>query len=164
MPLDGISEDPIRRLDGGHVMRSSRDDSVLSVENRPGLFNPEPTATAPRCDSIAVGSGLNNQQLRRWFTIAVLLCLALPALSATAASSDARFLEGLRQRRLFALAESYCIERLNNSKVDDRALTVSEARPRESSFGGGGKPNDRSGNRGSFSRNSSSRDGGRRRY
>jgi RNA recognition motif-containing protein len=59
-----------------------------------------------------------------------------------------------------AKAAQEAIERLNNSTVNDRALTVNEARPREtSSFGGGGRSNDRGGNRGS-----SSRDSGRRRY
>jgi RNA recognition motif-containing protein len=57
-------------------------------------------------------------------------------------------------------AAQQAIERLNNSTVNERALTVNEARPREtSSFGGGGRSNDRSGNRGR-----SSRDSGRRRY
>ena len=59
-------------------------------------------------------------------------------------------------------AAQEAIERLNNSTVNERALTVSEARPRESSFGGGGRSSDRSGNRGDFSRSSSSRDSGRR--
>ena len=56
------------------------------------------------------------------------------------------------------------IERLNSSTVNERVLTVNEARPRESSFGGGGRSGDRSENRGGFSRRSSSRDSGRRRY
>jgi len=59
-------------------------------------------------------------------------------------------------------AAQEAIERLNNSTVNERALTVNEARPRESSFGGGARSNDRSGNRGGFSRSSSSRDDGRR--
>jgi RNA recognition motif-containing protein len=62
-------------------------------------------------------------------------------------------------------AAQAAIERLNNSTVNERALTVNEARPRESSsFGGGGRSGDRGGNRGNFSRGSSSRDSGRRRY
>ena len=62
-------------------------------------------------------------------------------------------------------AAQEAIERLNNSTLNERALTVNEARPRESSsFGGGGRSNDRSGNRGGFSRSGSSRDSGRRRY
>ncbi len=64
-------------------------------------------------------------------------------------------------------AAQQAIERLNNSTLNDRALTVNEARPRESSsFGGGGRSGgDRGGNRGGFSRSGgSSRDSGRRRY
>lgn len=62
-------------------------------------------------------------------------------------------------------AAQEAIERLNNSTVNERALTVNEARPRgTSSFGGGGRSSDRSGNRGGFSRSGSSRDRGRRRY
>jgi RNA recognition motif-containing protein len=56
------------------------------------------------------------------------------------------------------------IEQLNNSRVNERALTVNEARPRESSPFGGGRSGDRGGNRGGFSRGNSSRDSGRRRY
>jgi RNA recognition motif-containing protein len=60
-------------------------------------------------------------------------------------------------------AAQEAIERLNNSTINERALTVNEARPRESSsFGGGGRSGDRGGNRvpeWRFSRNS-----GRRRY
>ena len=57
-------------------------------------------------------------------------------------------------------AAQEAIERLNNSMVNERALTVNEARPREtSSFGGGGRSSDRSGNQ-----SGSSRDSGRRRY
>ncbi len=61
-------------------------------------------------------------------------------------------------------AAQKAIERLNNSMVNERALTVSEARLRQSSFGGGGKSSDRSGKRGNFSRSSSYRDGGCRLY
>ena len=62
-------------------------------------------------------------------------------------------------------AAQEAIERLNNSTVNERALTVNAARPREtSSFGGGGRSSDRRGNRGGFSRSGSSRDSGRRRY
>lgn len=64
-------------------------------------------------------------------------------------------------------AAQQAIERLNNSTLNDRALTVNEARPRESSsFGGGGRSGgDRGGNRGGFSRSGGpSRDSGRRRY
>lgn len=55
-------------------------------------------------------------------------------------------------------AAQQAIEQLNNSRVNERALTVNEARPRETSSVGGG------GNRGGFSRGNSSRDSGRRRY
>lgn len=65
-------------------------------------------------------------------------------------------------------AAQAAIEKLNNSTVNDRALTVNEARPRESSSfgggGGGGRSGDRGGSRGGSSRGGSSRDGGRRRY
>ena len=56
------------------------------------------------------------------------------------------------------------IEQLNNTMVGERALTVNEARPREtSSSGGGGRSS--GGNRGGFNRGGgSSRDSGRRRY
>ena len=51
------------------------------------------------------------------------------------------------------------IERLNNTQLGQRNLTVNEARPRrESDFGGGDRRNDRGGNRGG----GSSRSGGRR--
>jgi|SRR5688572_24884847 len=58
-------------------------------------------------------------------------------------------------------AAQKAIEQLNNTMVNDRALTVNEARPRETSSGGGGR--DSGGNRGG-SRGGSSRDSGRRRY
>jgi RNA recognition motif-containing protein len=45
-------------------------------------------------------------------------------------------------------AAQTAIERLNNAMVNERALTVNEARPRETSSFGGGRSNDRSGNRG----------------
>ena len=61
-----------------------------------------------------------------------------------------------------AEAAQKAIEQLNNTMVNDRALTVNEARPRETSSGGGGR--DSGGNRGGFSRGGSSRDSGRRRY
>lgn len=58
------------------------------------------------------------------------------------------------------------IERFNNYSMNNRNLTVNEAKPRESSFGGGGgggggRGNDRGGNRGG---GGSSRGGGNRRY
>ena len=52
-------------------------------------------------------------------------------------------------------AAQEAIERLNNHEINQRAITVSEARPpREKSFGGGGGAR----------RGGSSRDSGRRRY
>ena len=65
-----------------------------------------------------------------------------------------------------AEAAQKAIEQLNNTMVNDRALTVNEARPREtSSSGGGGRDSGGGGNRGGFSRGGgSSRDSGRRRY
>ncbi len=61
-------------------------------------------------------------------------------------------------------AAQKAIERLNNSTVNQRALTVSEARPRETSFGGDRKPGVRSGKRETVSDGRSFRDGGRRLY
>ncbi len=61
-------------------------------------------------------------------------------------------------------AAQKAIKRFNNSTVNKRALTVSEARQSEASFRSGGKSSDRSGNRGDFSRSSSYRDGGCRLY
>ena len=70
-------------------------------------------------------------------------------------------------------AAQQAIEQLNNQTVNDRAITVSEARPpRESSFGGGGggsRGGSRGGGGGGFSRGGGggggSRGGGdRRRY
>ena len=54
-------------------------------------------------------------------------------------------------------AAQKAIEQLNNAMVNDRALTVNEARPREEGSGGGGRSGDRRGNRGSFSRSGSDR-------
>lgn len=56
------------------------------------------------------------------------------------------------------------IEKLNNSKVNQRALTVNEARPRQAPSFGGGRSNDRGGNRKDFSQSRSFRDGGSRLY
>jgi RNA recognition motif-containing protein len=64
-----------------------------------------------------------------------------------------------------AEAAQKAIEQLNNTMVNDRALTVNEARPRETSSFGGGGGRDSGGNRGGFNRGGgSSRDSGRRRY
>ncbi len=62
-------------------------------------------------------------------SVAVPVVGALSACAATAADShDERFLEGLRGRGLFELAESYCIDRLADSQLDPqrRATLVSE--------------------------------------
>jgi RNA recognition motif-containing protein len=56
-----------------------------------------------------------------------------------------------------AEAAQQAIEQLNHSRVNERALTVNEARPRETSSFGGGRSSDRSGNRGGFSRNTGRR-------
>lgn len=57
-------------------------------------------------------------------------------------------------------AAQAAIERLNNSTVNQRALTVNEARPREASMSGGGRSN----NRADGSRNDFFRGNSRRRY
>ena len=57
-------------------------------------------------------------------------------------------------------AAQEAIERLNNQEINQRNITVSEARPpKERSFGGGGRRSDPSGGRGR-----SSRGGARHRY
>jgi len=58
-------------------------------------------------------------KFRRWSAVwlAVLALLPLPA--AVAESDDARFADGLRQRRLFQLAEAFCRERLADAKLAD---------------------------------------------
>ena len=61
-----------------------------------------------------------------------------------------------------AEAAQKAIERYHQATLNERTLTVNEARPRETSSGGGGR--DSGGNRGGFSRGGSSRDSGRRRY
>jgi RNA recognition motif-containing protein len=61
-------------------------------------------------------------------------------------------------------AAQKAIEQLNNATINERVLTVNEARPRETSFAGGGRSGDRNDNRGGFSGRGSSRDSGRRRY
>jgi hypothetical protein len=48
---------------------------------------------------------------------AVLVLLASVAVAAD--SQEERFLEGLRQRRLFTLAETYCLDRLSDSSLPD---------------------------------------------
>ncbi|HTN74946.1 MAG TPA: hypothetical protein VL096_06855 [Pirellulaceae bacterium] len=57
------------------------------------------------------------------------LCLSLCCGVTHAADDDERFLAGLRQRRLFTLAEAYCDDRLATAKLDDaeRAMLVMEA-------------------------------------
>jgi len=71
----------------------------------------------------------------RCLAVAVVM-LAVPGTSwAEDRSSDQRFLEGLRERRLFALAESYCAGRLDDPQLADarraelvieRSLTLAE--------------------------------------
>ena len=48
--------------------------------------------------------------------------LAVPAI-ATSAADDVRFLEGLRQRRLYGLAEAYCQSRLAGAQLSENAVT-----------------------------------------
>lgn len=73
--------------------------------------------------------------MSRCLAVAVVM-LAVPGTSwAEDRSSDQRFLEGLRERRLFALAESYCAGRLDDPQLADarraelvieRSLTLAE--------------------------------------
>ena len=57
-------------------------------------------------------------------------------------------------------AAQQAIERFNNSTIDQRKLTVNEARPREASVSGGGRSSDRAGG----SQNDFFRGNSRRRY
>ena len=62
-----------------------------------------------------------------WRAVVASLCLSLVTLCVAAEDSDQRFLAGLRQRRLFALAESYCRRRLADqelSEIERSDLTV----------------------------------------
>jgi RNA recognition motif-containing protein len=56
-----------------------------------------------------------------------------------------------------AEAAQKAIERYHQATLNERTLTVNEARPREAAPGGGGRSGDRRGNRGSFSRSGSDR-------
>lgn len=49
--------------------------------------------------------------------LAVLLALALGVSDPDAERNDVRFLQGLRERQLFELAEAYCLERLQDQKL-----------------------------------------------
>ena len=49
------------------------------------------------------------------------------------------------------------IEQYHQATLNERTLTVNEARPREEASGGGGRSGDRRGNRGNFSRSGSDR-------
>jgi cold-inducible RNA-binding protein len=61
-------------------------------------------------------------------------------------------------------AAQEAIDQLNNHEINQRSITVSEARPpRENSFGGGSRQSGRSGG-GGGGHNRTSRDSGRRRY
>ncbi|MBN1589383.1 MAG: hypothetical protein JW888_07705, partial [Pirellulales bacterium] len=68
------------------------------------------------------------------WTIALMsavIALAAPAARGTEVSTDATFLDGLRRRELFELAETYCRQRLANPSLSsrDRAeLTIQAAR------------------------------------
>src|SRR5262245_21953661 len=61
-----------------------------------------------------------GRQFTTWCTIACLIGLAIlqPCFSD---SPDARFVDGLRQRRLFELAEAYCNDRLARTTPTDAA-------------------------------------------
>ena len=59
--------------------------------------------------------------MSRCLAVTVVMLAVLGTTRAEARSSDQRFLEGLRERRLFALAESYCTGRLEEpDRADDR--------------------------------------------
>jgi hypothetical protein len=68
-------------------------------------------------------AGGNPGRARDAFRRTSLACLALSALlwlpAAGAESEDARFADGLRQRRLFSLAESFCRDRLADDRLGD---------------------------------------------
>src|SRR3569833_4660050 len=60
--------------------------------------------------------------LSRWergYGLALLICVLLSSL-ASASSTDERFLDGLRQRQLFTLAEKYCEAWLSESALAPR--------------------------------------------
>lgn len=59
----------------------------------------------------------------RSLVAALLVVTLLPSLLC-AATDDERFLEGLRERRLFRVAEAYCLEKLADPKVDETARAV----------------------------------------
>jgi tetratricopeptide (TPR) repeat protein len=73
-----------------------------------------------------------NQVFSIWrlrFAICSLQLLA--AAAAHAETNDQRFLEGLRQRRLFSLAEAYCLQRLSDADLSEERraeLTVELSR------------------------------------
>lgn len=67
-----------------------------------------------------------RQPLRQTIGLVCLLLILIPH-DAMSADEDARFVAGLRERRLFALAEAYCNERLANSQpaeIERIELTV----------------------------------------
>src|SRR3954454_11612808 len=59
---------------------------------------------------------------RRWkIQLSIGLAFLVPPAAALADAGDARFLEGLRERRLFELAEAYCLDRFSRLAQDDPA-------------------------------------------
>ncbi|MEQ8786639.1 MAG: hypothetical protein RIC55_10085 [Pirellulaceae bacterium] len=55
----------------------------------------------------------------RWMPLVALLLLARGAIALAAPSDDERFLAGLRERRLFDLAEKFCEQRLGDNDLTD---------------------------------------------
>ena len=61
--------------------------------------------------------------MRIWSGVAVLILLTGSAGALRAQSADAVFLAGLRERRLFELAERHCLDRLADKQVDEPLRT-----------------------------------------
>ena len=68
----------------------------------------------------------SNRQVFWLLAVPSLVLLFLPS-AAQAASADERFLEGLRARRLFGLAESFCRERLADEELHAAAYRTLQA-------------------------------------
>lgn len=65
------------------------------------------------------GGGDNWKKSRRWSGVWLAVLALLPWPAALAESDDARFADGLRQRRLFVLAETFCRQRLADTGLTD---------------------------------------------
>ena len=76
--------------------------------------------------SVSGDSGIRGRLGRSAVAIALICWLVLTARSGLAAESTARFLDGLRTRRLYSLAETYCLERLRPEQQFPRQLTSAE--------------------------------------